>query len=296
MKMRIEKYAVLVDNAHGPLSVLVDDLKRLEFRVALVPECAAASAFMNSFPKLGLVVINAVGKQGASEFAQRAQQMHPGLPIVLLEESACVVSTAAGNSRAEGPIDAKRLAKLVADALLEQSYPEHVLSGLAFAIEEAMAGFDNHVVTGQAYLRATNGAIAELTALLPFSGRQVSGYLAVGSSRETAERLHQKLFPQCLDFSEEDLSDLLGEVCNRAIGRFHELLEARGLSFNFGVSLYLTNKSNLRAAQDHPALVLEFEGPAGNVLVELFLDGLVPSTTLSGAPDGPKTAGEFVLL
>jgi hypothetical protein len=296
MRMSIKKYAVLVDKPGGPLSVLVDDLKRLEFRVALVPECRAARSFMRHFSKLGLIVINGMGRDVPKAFVSEAQVLHPNLPIVFLDDSACTIQTAKEVSRIEGPIDADKLAQLVSAALLEHCYPQHVLANLSFAVEEAMAGFDNHAVTDRTYLRATNGAIGELTALLPFSGSKVSGYLAVGCSRETATRLYSGAFPKDTDVREDQLMDLLGEICNRAIGRFHQVFESRGLSFNFGVSLYLTNSSQLRVAQEHPAIVLELEAPAGTVFIELFLDGLIPTPTLEGLTDDPRPAGEFVLL
>lgn len=294
--MRITKYVLLVDKPKGSLSVLVDDMKRLEFRVGLVPGRTAALAFMRRFHKLGLVVINADGAEEAAELAQQVEEMHTNLPIVLLERDGCVIRTASRRWRVEGHLSADQLAAQVAEALREHSYPHHVLRAFSFAIEEAMAGFHNHVVAGQAYLRATNGAIAEVTALLPFSGSKVSGYLAVGTSRETGLNLHRNLFPDGREIDDDDLADLLGEVCNRAIGRIHEHLEARGLSFNFGVSLHLTGKPQLRTAPSHPALVMEFEGPAGIVLGELFLGGLIPESVLSSAPDSPANAGEFVLL
>lgn len=294
--MRIKKYVLLVDTHGGPLSGLAKELKRLEFSVALVPEKRAAIDFMRRFSKLGLIVINATEDAHQAELAAEAQQVHPNLPVVILGTRGCEVQTASKNWQIEGPVDAAMLQQQVADALREQSYPEQVLAALSFSTEEALAGFGSHFAAGQAYLRATRGMITDMTALLPFSGRRVSGYLAIGSSRETAVNLHKALFPTASSPEEEDLTDLLGEVCNRAIGRFHELFESRGLSFNFGVSLYLTGRSDLRAAQEHPALVLEFEGPAGSVLVELFLDGLIPNPTPSAAPDTPSPAGEFVLL
>lgn len=293
--MRIHKYVLLVDKPKGGLSVLVDDMKRLEFRVALVPGRGAALAFMRRFHKLGLVVINAEETEEAAELVREVQHTHSSLPIVLFDKRSCVIHTASRHWTVEGELDAEQLAAQVAEALREHSYPRHVLDALSFAIEEAMAGFHNHVVAGQAYLRATNGAIAEVTALLPFSGTKVSGYLAVGSSQETVALLHGNLFPgQAIE--DEDLADLLSEVCNRAIGRVHEHLEARGLSFNFGVSLHLTGKPELRTAPSHPALVMEFEGPAGILLVELFLGGLIPESIVPGAAEGPANAGEFVLL
>lgn len=294
--MRIKKYVLLVDTHAGPLSGLAKELKRLEFRVALVPEKGAAIDFMRRFSKLGLIVINATEDPRQADLAVEAQQAHPNLPVVILNGHGCEVQTVSKSWQVEGPIDAATLEAQVADALREQSYPEQVLAALSFSTEEALAGFGSHFAAGQAYLRATRGMITEMTALLPFSGRRVSGYLAVGSNRQTAINLHQTLFPHATTPEEEDLTDLLGEVCNRAIGRFHELFESRGLSFNFGVSLYLTGKSDLRAAQEHPALVLEFEGPAGSVLVELFLDGLIPTPAPSAAPETPSPAGEFVLL
>lgn len=294
--MRINKYVLLVDKPRGNLSVLVEDMKRLEFRVALVPGRSAALDFMRRFHKLGLVVINAEQAEDAVELAREVQEVHSNLPVVLLDKDVCVVRTGSQNWQVEGPLDAEQVAAQVAQALREHSYPQHVLGALSFAIEEAMAGFQNHVVAGQAYLRATNGAVAEVTALLPFSGSKVSGYLAVGGSKQTAMLLYQNLFPKKRRIEDEDLTDLLGEVCNRAIGRIHEHLEARGLPFNFGVSLHLTANSQLRTAPSHPALVMEFEGPAGILLVELFLGGLIPESVLSIATESPASAGEFVLL
>lgn len=294
--MRIKTYVLLVDKPSGPLSVLADELKRLEFRVALVPKKEAALDFMQRFSKLGLVVIDARGKPDYLELGARARALHPGLPVVTLDEQGCSVQLAEKSWAIAGDVSGKELQRQVAEALREQTYPDSVLSALSFSIEEALAGFSTHVVTGHAYLRATRGMVTELTALLPFSGTRLSGYLAVGADRPTAARLHQALFPDAPEPEEEDLTDLLGEVCNRAIGRFHELFESCNLSFNFGVSLYLTGKSELRVSQDHPALVLEFEGPPGAVVVELFLDGLVPGLENSTLLASPNPAGEFVPL
>ncbi len=294
--MRIKKYVLLVDDPSGMLSVLASDLKKLEFRVARVPGKNAALDFMRRFHKLALVVVNDNGESDRQRLVEITREVHPNLPVVLVGPDGCVARTANREWKVDGAVDAPRLQALVGEALLEYCYPGHILSTLSFSIEEALAGFQNHVVSGQAYLRATNGAVADLTALLPFSGAKISGYLAVGCTRGTAERLHENLFPQHGPVNQDTLMDMLGEVANRAIGRFHEMFEARGLSFNFGVSLFLTGKSELRAAQAHPALVMEFESPSGSVLVELFLDGLVPAPTSLGIPDSYAAAGEFVLL
>jgi CheY-specific phosphatase CheX len=294
--MRINKYVLLVDRPRGSLSVLVDDMKRLEFRVALVPGRDEALSFMRRFRKLGLVAINVEQAADASDLAREVREVHANLPIVLLEKNGCVIRTTSREWRVDGPLGANQLAAQVAQALREHSYPEHVRGALAFAVEEAMAGFHNHVVAGQAYLRATNGAVAEVTALLPFSGDSVSGYLAVGASKKTATLFHRNLFPRRSGIEDEDLADLLGEVCNRAIGRLHEHLEKRGLPFNFGVSLHLTGKPQMRTAPSHPALVTEFEGPVGSLLVELFVGSLIPDSIVSDPVDGLANAGEFVLL
>jgi hypothetical protein len=294
--MRIKKYVLLVDQPGGPLSVLADDLKRLEFRVALVPKREAAFDFIQRFSKLGLVVVNATGKPDYRDIAREAQRLHPSMPVITLDERGCFVELAEKSWGLEGNVGAPELQRQVGEALREQTYPDDVLSALSFSMEEALAGFSTHVATGQAYLRATRGTVCELTALLPFSGNRLSGYLAVGADRDTAIRMHETLFPNADPPEEEDLTDLLGEVCNRAIGRFHELFESRNISFNFGVSLYLTGRSDLRAAQDHPALVLEFEGPPGCIVVELFLDGLIPGLEHAATPAQPNPAGEFVLL
>lgn len=292
--MRIRKYVLLLDTKAGELSALAGELKKLDFRVAVVPDKEQAHLFLREFPKLALVVINGA-RDDHSGLLEEARRLHPGLPLVQVDELGCTVESGGKVWRTEGRPTAAAIEARVRDALLEHCYPDAVLSALNFGIEEAMAGFGSNVISGQVHLKATRGVVGELSALLPFSGDRVTGILAVGTTRATARNLHQRLFPDHVP-DEEDLTDLLGEVCNRAIGRFHELCESRGTPFNFGVSLYTTDVTDLRIAQDHPALVIEFEGTAGPVWVELFLD-----CPIGEAPDLQEEpthapAGRFVLI
>ena len=296
MTMRIKKYVVLFDTRSGPLAALAPALKRLDFLVALVPQADAAANFVTRFPKLGLIAINALGSPERRAVAHQAREIHPRLPVVVLGEEGCEVFTGDKYWKQAGTITAPQLQQHVSDALRERSYPAPVLGALTAALEETLAGLKCPMVAGQAYLRATRGMPSEMTALLPFSGTRISGYLAIGADARTARNLHTTLFPEAQAPGEDDLTDLLGEVCNRAIGRFHEFFERRELSFNFGVSLYLVGTSRLRAAQAHPALMMDFESPHGQLLVELFLEGLTPVPQDVNTSDPQAAPGEFVLL
>jgi CheY-specific phosphatase CheX len=292
---RIGKYVLLVDPPRGPLSALAEQLKGLEFHVAQVPDKHACRRFLQRFPKLGLLAVNAAEADSLSDFLEEIGRSHPHLPVLLLAKESGAIRNVDGEWKVGGLRDPNELQARVAETLHEDNYPNHLIRSLSFAIEEALGGFDNHAAPGQVYLRATNTTLDELTALIPFSGPRVEGYLAIATAKATAIRLHANLFPNAAPPDDHALNDLLGELCNRVIGRFHGPFEAHAMSFDFGIAVYSAGRSELRTAEGHPALVVEFETPAGVVNVELYVDRPLPQTSAFRLEDSAES-GAFVLL
>lgn len=271
----VRKYVMVVDTGNGPLAALVPRLRELEFRVITVNGCADAAELARAFPKLSLVVINQqLDTTGSVELLATIRELQPHLPILWHGDAEGV-----GGARCEARLSAHPDAEEVQshlDGMLEaRGYAPDLVAVLVDATLSALSGFGAPCCAREPFLRASRTELAELNALIPFSCRQTWGHLVVGASRDVTRRVYARTASPDPDPRDDDLTDLLGEICNRIIGHFMDYIGPEDATASFGVPLFITSQAGvLWEASQRPSLGLEFEGAAGPIFVELSADGL----------------------
>src|SRR5262249_47603527 len=139
------------------------------------------------------------------------------------------------------PADGLTAGDLVACAerlLSQHFYPPEFTSYIADAALTSFAAFGAHASSVDPFLKASRTRLSELSALIAFSGREISGHLVVSGNRSVAAQVHMQLFGDDTPPGDEALVDLLGECSNRIIGKLLSYFEKRGRPFTFGVPLY----------------------------------------------------------
>jgi hypothetical protein len=266
---------MVVDAGKGPLSALVPRLRELEFRVFTVDSCADAAELVRGFPKLSLAVINQhFDRAGSLELLATMRQLQPHLPI-LWHGDAEGVGRARCEARLSSKPQAEEVSSHVDDMLDAGGYSPELLGVLVDAALAALGAFGAPCCAREPFLRASRTELADLSALIPFACRQTWGHLVVGASREVARRVYARTASPKPDPNDADLTDLLGEVCNRIIGQFMHHVGADDASAHFGVPIFIASHAGaLWDMSRRPSLGFEFEGAAGPVFVELSADGL----------------------
>jgi hypothetical protein len=120
----------------------------------------------------------------------------------------------------------------------------------------------------------------------------------MSAPRGVVESAYLRLFGDPTPPGDDALCDVLGECCNRIIGKLVTYFEKRGMSMTFGVPLYLSGPGCVLSRGTHgPTLALDFETLNGHLFVELRVDGFDSKPSSKAAdPADLLEAGHFVLL
>ncbi|HVZ32611.1 MAG TPA: chemotaxis protein CheX, partial [Polyangiaceae bacterium] len=186
-----------------------------------------------------------------------------------------------------------------AERLLDQHfYPLDFANYLSETALIAFGAFGTHASSADAFLKASRARLAELSALISFSGTDLSGHLVVSASRKVALDAFARVFEGAADApSDEALVDLLAECANRIVGRLANYFERRGRAFTFGIPLYLTGGECVLWQGSHrPSLAVEFEGLEGRLFAEVCIDSFDAAATRADVPEDLLQSGQCILL
>jgi CheY-specific phosphatase CheX len=293
----LKKYVVLLDQPEGPLALLVPRLKELDFRVFTVPDVHAALEFIRAFPKLCLVAAHeALDPPSARELVGKLRELQPQLPLLWIGDAR---GLADGRPRdlffAQCP-RADELNQHIERLLCRQFYPEDVVAALSDAAACCLSSFGAHTSLGDPFLKASKTQLGDLSAMISFSG-DLSGHLVTSCSTVVARESCRRLFRSTAHYSEDDLTDFLGELCNCTLGRLNQHFERYGRSFKFGLPFYITGTGSVLWEESPlPSLGLEFEILGGRLFVELSVTGFDPFTTQPTAVNELLQSGQCILL
>lgn len=293
----VKKYVMLVDGPAGPLQRLIPRLRELELRVIRVGSAADAEELVRAFPKLSLVAVNAhLDEAGSRALLATMRELQPHLPILWHGDAEGI-----GQSRSEAVFSreprAEEVTGHVQSVLEARGYAPDVVAVLAEAAVAALSGFGAHCFARDPFLKASRTELAELNALISFSGTSAWGHLVVGASREVARRAYARTLSAKPAPAEGDLSDLLGEVCNRIMGPLLQHIGPEDPTATFGVPLFISGQAGqLWHAGERPSLGIELEGAAGTVFVELSAEGLRRPRPRLELPPDLREAEDFILL
>jgi CheY-specific phosphatase CheX len=297
--LTIKKYVMLVDDEAGPLARLIPRLRDLDFRIVRVPDPAAALEFVRAFPKLSMVAVRDTGDvEKSRQLLNSIREVQPELPLLWHGPPS---SLPPGESAQLLPHESLTAGDLVACAerlLCRHFYPADFSSFLTETALAAFSCFGAHATSAEPFLKASRARLAELSAVIAFSGPDTSGHLVLSAPRDVVSTAYLRLFGDKSPPDDNALVDVLGECGNRIIGRLATYFEKRGLPFTFGVPLYLAGAQALLWQGAHrPALAIEFETCNGRLFSELCIDAFEPPTSSQAHfPDEFLQSGQCMLL
>lgn len=300
--MTATKHILVVDKTGGALAKLSVGVELLEYRVVSAPDTGAALLVVEKYSKLCLVVVNAeqIGER-ADRFASEVHRVQPDIPVLWI--GACDAAKELKRSLEGRQLDLfldrvpsqVEFQRLVEESLNGQFYTEDVLHHLIDASREALDSFHVCGSMDEPFLKANRTSLAEINAILSFSGTSTAGHVLVGGSRRVARRAAEKLFAKrTRQLAERDVADVLGELTNMILGKLLWFFEARGTPARFGLPIYLEGGTGrLWNERRSPSLGLEFEGPDGLLFVELSFTqlGEAQSSELSPNSMAPNSKG-----
>lgn len=252
---RVPAYVVLVDMADGPVAALATALKALGLCVVLVPETAAALEFVEACPRLALAVVNLERDwAGQPDFSSAVRTVVPPLGVLCFDESTANL-LAAAESR-----------------LREHFYADDLVGELSAAAIAALGGFGSQVHATGARLASASLEAVEACRSISLSGETVQGWLRLGGSLDYLGQLHQSMFPGSSPATPAEVADLLGEICNRTLGRVKNHFVQRGIASELGVPQTCSAEPLSGTELGVPALGFDLENAIGKLSLRFRLE------------------------
>lgn len=298
--MGLKRYVMLVDKEGGPLARLIPRLRELDFRIVLVPDSAAALEFVRAFPKLSMVAISDTGDaEQNARLVSGVRELQATLPLLWHGPPLSLPKGQRVELLRHQSVTAGDLVACAERVLYQQFYPLDFANYLTEIALLAFGAFGTHASSTDPFLKASRARLAELSAVIAFSGLETTGHLLVSASREVARDAHARLFESGPPSQPTDdaLVDLLAECANRIVGRLASYFEKRGRPFTFGVPLYLAGSQCVLWQSSHrPSLAIEFEGLGGRLFTEVCIDAFDPISSHSEVPDDILQSGQCIIL
>lgn len=280
--MAIRKHVLLVDKPDSPLTAVVPELKALDFSVMLVSAAQPALEVVRAFPKLALVLVSSRAIHNAESFVHQVRDICPELPVVWVQEAGQPVSAERlpkVSLLLHEPIAAAVLRQHAMQLLSEHFYPAEFVDALVRSADTVFESFGLSLKSQPPFLKANRTLLSSSTAVIPFTGDNVSGYLLLSASRVEIDRIYRTIFSENPAPSIDDYEDLLGEFCNQILGRFKEPLQRKGMSFALAVPMFIRGDNvSFRQRILTPSLTVGFEETAEGLFVELCIERLVETS------------------
>ena len=151
-------------------------------------------------------------------------------------------------------------------------------------------------VEGGAFLIPNQTALSDLSAIIAFSG-EASGYLLVGATSEHAAALYQRFLPGARSVPVDRLEDLVGEICNRILGRINAFFAQHATSIQQTTPIFIRAAgSTMRYPGRHPSFGVQLTRGDARVCLEYYLADFNKSKLQSRATNDVLSMGEIRYL
>ena len=270
-----EKQVLIVDRAEGSFSGVMEELDQLGFRVVWVTSFAAALDFVNVSQRLSLIVASAAAaNDGGQEFLARLKAIRPNLPVIWGAKAGPSTTPSSGlspDSLIPEPFRADALRSAVSALLAEHFYPRLIADAIKSAALEGLGTLGPFRVEGDSFLTANQSAFSDLAAIISFSG-DASGHLMVSMNDAHARALYRQFVPSVRSVPIDRLEDLVGELCNRILGRINAFFARHGLSIQQSTPLFIRAAgSTMRYAGRRPSFCVELARDEIGISLEYYL-------------------------
>lgn len=271
----VRKYVLVVDDPDGEVARDAPALTSDHYEVANVSTLEAALAAIERLQRLSLVVVNCRSHtENYEAFLAAVRGSHPHLPVVWVGDPANVVAKFLRPSLSVGKAsDPHKLRDKAGKALRDRLYGNDLVRDLVKATERALTEFGIEAHCSDPYIKSNLTALAEVNALLHFSGEGLSGHLILSASHENACKLYRRFSPGESEPQYDEIEDLLGEITNRVLGRAKEVFESRALPCKLDTPSFIRGSdAYFRGAGSSPSLAVEFGAKDALLMVEFCIN------------------------
>ncbi len=273
--MTADRQVLVVGRSDGALSGVMDELDLLGFRVVWVTSLRAALDFVNVTHKLSLVIASAeAASDGGEEFLRELKKVRPTLPVIWGSKSVAEENARRGprpDSLIPEPFQPDAVQRAVSALLAEHFYPSVLAEAIKSAALEALGTVGDFRVEGGSFLVGNRSALSDLASIIAFSG-DASGHLMVSMNSEHARILHRAFAPSDRPAPTDRLEDMVGELCNRILGRINAFFAQRGLAVQQTTPIFIRAAgSTMRYPGRRPSFGLELTRGDVRVPIEYYL-------------------------
>lgn len=286
-----------MDRSEGALSGVMEELDLLGFRVIWVPTPAAALAFVKTSPALSLVIVSAAAAEdGGDEFLTEVKRFRPSLRVLCGTKPNAPVSLRRGpspDSLIPEPFRPNALRSAVSALLAEQFYPNVIATAIKSSALEVLGTLGEFRVDAGEFLVPNQTALSDLSAIIAFSG-EASGHLMLSMTSEDARTLYLRFVPGARAVPVDRLEDLVGELCNRILGRINAFFAQHAMTIQQTTPIFIRAAgSTMRYPGRHPSFGVQLTRGDARVLLEYYLADFDKSKLDGGATKDVLSMGEI---
>ena len=273
--MTQDEQILVVDHADGAFQGVLDELDLLGLRAIWVPTLPAALEFIQASSRVALVIASsAVTADGGQEFLARVRDLRPSLPMIWGRSSQLAPSKPrelAPDSLLSEPLESDALRSAVASLLAEHFYPKLIADAVQASALEVLGTIGEFRLDGSAFLVANRSALADFSAIIAFSGG-INGHLLTSMTTDHVTLLYRRFLPKARPASIDQLEDLVGELCNRILGRINAFFAQYAVSVRQTTPIFIRAAgSTMRYPGHHPSLALQLTNRETRVSLEYYL-------------------------
>jgi len=298
----LKKEALLVDGGTGRLVRLEHRLDDLGFSVVKTQDPTWIPKFVEATSPMAVFLVDAARIEAPhrKEMLVAINQYHPDTPILWITDATMpqTLSLPASHPTHDLSGDQDEDLETLNKVLKERFFPKIVAYAFEFSSKLAMLqSFHFEPETIRTFIRADNAALAQINAVIPFSGHGATGCLSVSGSRETLERLSQQVLPTGDKPQDSRATAVAGDLCNAVMGRFKAFLEQNNLRVKITWPLTTDGfPTSLTYGAGRLTLVEELSRGPDQLFVELCLDSFDRGAIRHKIAPVGKKPGELTFL
>jgi CheY-specific phosphatase CheX len=239
----------------------------------------------------------AAAEDGGEEFLAEVKDIRPSLPVIWGARTPAHTTKSRGtspDSLIPEPIRSDTLRSTVSLLLSEHFYPKQIADAIQGAALEVLRTLGEFRLDGAAFLAANQTALSDFSSIIAFSG-EVSGHLMLSMATDDARSMHRAFLPGSRSVSIDSLEDLVGELCNRILGRINAFFSERGLASQPTTPIFIRAAgSTMRYPGRHPSFALQLTTGQVRVSLEYYLAEFDRSRLQEGSAGGALEMGEIL--
>jgi len=296
----LDRQVLVVDRAQGAFLGVMEELDNLGFRVIWVPTLSAALDFITASDSLSLVIASAATvDEGGSDFLTHVKKIRPSLRIIWGVRPSAVGNPKRGpspDSLIPEPFRPDALRSTVSALLAEHFYPKAIADAIQASALEVLQTLGDFKVEGGAFLVANQTALSDLSSIISFSG-EAAGHVMVSMTNEHARGLYERFVPGARAAAVDRLEDLVGELCNRILGRINAFFAQHGMSIQQTTPIFIRAAgSTMRYPGRRPSFAVLLTKGDVRVSLEYYLADFNMSKLQRGVTDEVLGIGEIRYL